>query len=169
MADYVIGIDPSGNWEQGKGTTGWCVVDKAGQLVEFGSLHAQSAECAMEYFDNHIRLLSVLAQKYPNSVLSIEDYILYADKATQQINSKFETPQLLGVIKYWAWQNGLPLYIRTASVAKKRWTDEILEHKGLITKNGSRWFSQGVSTCDHERDAMRHALHCLNFELKGDE
>ena len=51
---YVLGIDPSGNFFEGKGTTGWCVFDIVkDKVVECGSLYASRAKSQEAYWWAH--------------------------------------------------------------------------------------------------------------------
>lgn len=168
---YVLGIDPSGNYYEGKGITGWCVFDtKLDRVIECDSIKAAMAKSQLAYWYAHIELIRHCTERYGknNVIVSMEDYVLYSHQAKAQINSAMETSQLIGVIKMRCWLYGIPLYMRTASRVKKRWTDHILCLKGYLRKSGSSFFvdCKAKVTCDHERDAIRHAVHCATFELK---
>lgn len=169
---YVLGIDPSGNFYEGKGITGWCVFDKVlDKVLECGSIKASLANSQLAYWYAHIELIRHVTKQYPEGsvAISMEDYVLYSNQAKAQINSAMETSQLIGVIKMRCWLYRLPLYMRTASQVKRRWADSILCHKNYIYQTGSSYFTECKTKvlCDHERDAIRHAVHCATFELKG--
>lgn len=171
MIEFILALDPSGQFNEGKGTTGYAILGVADNtLVEVGIISANSAECMEGYWLQHVLLLQRVLHQYPNCAVRLEDYLLYAHKAKNQIQSHMETPQLLGVIKYWCFVNNVKLFVRTASTVKNRWTDELLEHKGYIKKNGNSW-----SACCrnhltlHERDAIRHAVACYHFDLEKDD
>lgn len=166
----MLGIDPSGNFNEGKGTTGWCILDThTDKFLEVGAIQAAKCNCQQGYWFAHINMIEAMIKKYREAgiVVSMEDYVLYSHQAKAQINSAMETSQLIGVIKMLCYYKGIPLYMRTASQVKKRWTDHILCLKGYLRKSGSSFFAdcKGKVTCDHERDAMRHAVHCATFEL----
>lgn len=166
---YILGIDPSGNFNEGKGTTGWCLLDgKTKKILEIGSSSAKSYNSQMEYWEAHIALINLIVNIYTDVIISIEDYLLYANESASQINSKMETPQLLGVIKFHCYMSGIPLYIRKAAAVKKRWADHILKYEGYISKQKGHWYCSAskYALCDHERDAIRHAVHCNEFENK---
>ena len=167
---YVLGIDPSGNFFEGKGITGWCVFDIVkDKVVECGSLYASRAKSQEAYWWTHVVLINSMFNKYKAKgiVVSMEDYVLYARQAKAQINSGMETSQLIGVIKTHCWIKRIALYMRTASHVKRRWTDNILCNKGYIRKDRSSFFAdcKAKVLCEHERDAIRHAVHCATFEL----
>ena len=167
---YVLGIDPSGSFKEGKGTTGWCVYDrKVNKVIEIGSIRATGFDIAHEYWDAHLKILYYKHEQYgAELVVSIEDYMLYKNKTESQINSVMETSQLLGIIKHECWRTGITYYIRPAVQVKKRWTDAILIHKGILEPHNKHLCvaCRMSPTCDHERDAIRHAVHCAYFELE---
>lgn len=169
MYRYIIGYDPSGSFNEGKGTTGWCVYDTiTSTFIGVGSIRASKCETVDEYWEKHLTLLDQVYETYKHDIcLSIEDYILYAGTAESQINSTMETCQLLGVIKHHCWKVGMKYYIRPAVRVKARWNDTILIKKLLLTKVGKSYFiacRPDKVVCEHERDSMRHALHCAYFE-----
>mgnify|MGYP003415637950 CR=1 FL=1 len=59
----VLAIDPSGNFTEGKGTTGWAAFTKD-SLVLCGQIKAE-AECFTnqhEYYNRHIELIKTINQ-----------------------------------------------------------------------------------------------------------
>ena len=90
----------------------------------------------------------------------VEEYILYAQKAAAQINSHFETSQLIGVIRLYCWQNNIPVFSRPAARAKPRWTDEILVHKGILSEED---VVNGYSP--HIKDSIRLIPNLLSVPL----
>lgn len=159
---YVLGIDPSGAFNEGKGTTGMCLLSKAKyyRLDRAWEIRAKDFFSAEQYWYEHLRYIERIHKQHPNLVVSFEEYILYAQKAAAQINSHFETSQLIGVIRLYCWQNNIPVFSRPAARAKPRWTDEILVHKGILSEED---VVNGYSP--HIKDAIRHAMHCIAFEL----
>ena len=97
--------------------------------------------------------------------------MLYGDRATAQINSRLETPQLLGIIKYECYKRGLFIYIQTALQVKIRWNDDVLIKKGFINKKGNKYRIGSVTVSDHVRDSIRHGVHYMtyNSKYKGEE
>lgn len=172
---YVIGVDPSGNFIEGKGTTGLAVYDiKTDKIVDVEYVSAKYAEDQVGYWEDVLKAIDVFINKYNKNrcVLAVEDYLLYANTARAQINSTFETPQLIGVIKY-AYRNVLPVLFRNANTAKTRWTDEILLKKKYVFIDKRLGYciynDEGklVQVIEHSRDAVRHAIYCGKFEIKG--
>ena len=166
---YTMGIDPSGAFREGKGTTGWCILDnRTNKLLRVGTISAKDYPTDMEYWQAHLDKIDLIHKHYKCLALSIEDYILYKNHAMSQVNSQLETVQLLGIIKLHCYKNDINVFIRPAVAVKKRWADEILLHKGIITKVGARFTvpDSKQSICEHERDSIRHAMHFNTFENK---
>lgn len=164
---WIIALDPSGAFYEGKGTTGYSVFHAdENKFIDKGVIKAQGYQYAEAYWDKHLQLLNNIIfsargkrlHKPEKTIVVIEDYLLYAQKAQDQINSRFETSKLIGIIQHWCYKHNIPYYMETASTVKTRWTDEILEHKGYLKKKGQRW-----EVCEHTRDSMRHAIHFATF------
>ena len=166
---YTMGIDPSGAFHEGKGTTGWCILDnRTNTLLRVGTISAKDYPTDVQYWQEHLDRIDWMRKHYKSFAISIEDYILYKNHAMAQVNSQLETVQLLGIIKMHCYKNNIPVYIRPAVAVKKRWSDEILVHKGVIAKVGIRFMvpNSKQSICEHERDSIRHAMHFNTFENK---
>lgn len=163
-------MDPSGNFEEGKGTTGIAVLDPYGHLVEAVEIEAKEYDSMLCYWAGVLEYVNSLRVYFKETykghiALSIEDYVLYQHKALSQSNSKLETSKLIGALMMWAHNNQVPVYMRNASIAKKRWTNEILEFAGYLGPDGSMPNKPGQRVPKHAMDAVRHAVHCHNFEL----
>ena len=86
---YILSFDPSGNWEEGKGTTGWVLYCPGNQkVVKFGIICAKHYESQAEYWDAHVQLIDGMSGY--NLELVIEDYLLYSQCAQSQIQSRLE-------------------------------------------------------------------------------
>lgn len=161
----ILALDPSGSFYEGKGTTGWCLFDTMlMQPIRTGALYATDYTCMEEFWEAHIKLLESFAMPY---MLVIEDYLLYGNKVDSQINSRMETPKLIGVLQHHCWLTHQSYYMQTASEVKTRWTDEILVHKGILVRTG-RCFALSVNPKEvinrHCKDAVRHATHYAYFK-----
>lgn len=176
---YVIGIDPSGNYEEGSGTTGTAIFDlKTDEIIHTDSIPATNFSCPEEFWHEHKYYLegNVLFIDEP-TVVVIEDYLLYNSKAVHQVNSRFETCQLIGILKDFLWYNNIPYRMQRAVDVKNRWTDEILEKKGYIVRvadtksfehcHGHSGYALPSNKehrlMSHELDAIRHAVHFGKF------
>lgn len=170
-AKYIIGIDPSGAFNEGKGTTGLAVLNThTNEIAYTGWIAAVNFPTLEAYFDAHIEWLADCVQRYQDTVVSIEDYILYADHATAHTNTHLETSQLLGLIKWWCYKNNITYTIRPAAAVKSRFTNNILKREGYIFEAaGGKLFTKvrkSNNLSNHELDAIRHAAYCYKFELK---
>lgn len=165
MNDYILSLDPSGAYCEGKGTTGWCLYDaRKEQFILKGSLSAITAKSDADYWHQHIQLIELLRQSYPIALL-VEDYVLYAHKADAQINSRFETSQLIGVIKHYAYIEGIPMYMQCAAEVKTRWANPILVKKGILHQRKNKFYLKNIEdpVSKHELDSIRHAVHFNTF------
>jgi len=159
---FVLAFDPSGNYNEGKGTTGWCLYDtETCKIAKFGAIKAYKYESLMDYWNAHIKLIDDLSG-YAMTVV-IEDYLLYSNRADSQINSRLETPKLIGMLQYELYMRGIDVVFQNAALVKTRWADYILEHKGLIQKQNDGYYIGLIKLSDHSRDAIRHALHYATF------
>jgi hypothetical protein len=161
----VLAIDPSGSYFEGKGTTGWAIIDsETKKLVNYGSVRAADYSTVNFYYQ------AVGALIKPNMKVVIEEYLLYANKAKQQINSKMETSKLIGYLQMRCYELNVQYSMQLAGEVVKRWADHILVHKGIIKQANGKlrnlYYALGRITNDHERDAMRHAMHYITFKLK---
>ena len=169
---YILGIDPSGTFDEGKGTTGLAVMDsKKNKIIYTGFIKAVNYDSQEKYFHAHLQWLDECKERYKNDIIiSLEDYVVYATKVQNHINSHLETAQLIGLLKWYAWYTGIVLTIRLATAAKTRFNNEILEHLGYIYceqgPKGFNWFTPGkrVPLFTHEQDAIRHAVYCYKFD-----
>lgn len=183
---FVVGIDPSGNYKEGNGTTGIAVFDKEANKVialrEVCNHDYTSWEAAFSNTEN--KIWDLLEFHMPeesnrfNTAFVIEDYLLYGSKANSQINSYLETPRLIGYLGVSLWEYGMPVAYQKAVDVKKRWSDEILEHHKYIVRTGNNKtyehchgtspFSveldgEMVQLKSHHLDAIRHAVHYAHF------
>lgn len=162
MSRYILAFDPSGNFNEGKGITGWVLLDtQTNKICKFGYVSASMCKNQFDYWDRHITLIDSCAGYNPDIV--VEDYLLYGNRAENQINSRLETPQLIGVIKYECYKRNIRVHIQTAQLVKTRWSDDILVRKGYLRKQGRSYYIGNVLVADHIKDALRHAVHHKTF------
>jgi hypothetical protein len=161
----IIALDPSGAFAEGKGTTGWCLIDGASihPVVLCGELKANAFKTAEAYWQAHCDLIAYLCKTYNADVLVMEDYVLYADQAMSQVNSSFETSQLIGILKLECARNNLPVKMQRAGVVKPRWKNSILVFKGIVTQKGKFWYVRDQRINGHILDSIRHGIHYLTF------
>ncbi len=168
----ILAIDPSGNFNEGKGITGWCTIDEdTGQIKDFGTIDASTSIKMADHWNKHIELIGRYAWSEEKLTVVIEDYILYAHKMASQVNSRFETPKLIGVIEYHCAMEEIPLHFQTAVSVKRRWKNDLLAKKGFINikkyKKGANSYDvlyiNEVRINNHIADAIRHCVHYYMF------
>lgn len=170
--EYILALDPSGSYTEGKGTTGYVLINADEKLIETGALSAKHYKCAEEYWDAHAALIKYFHEKYKkNLIVIIEEYILYRERSRNQTNSKMETCRLIGVIQHTCWKLKQDYSMQLAAAVKTRWSDELLQREQIIYKsNGSFYHTASNKSLKlkHIRDAFRHAIHyavCKNKEF----
>lgn len=151
----ILAIDPSGNFEEGKGQTGWSLFDEDGKIERFGLISAKNYNNKHEYWHTHAHLIETIQ---PDFVV-FERFVLYATKAKSQINSEMETPKLIGFLEMTLYYQNIPYTTQLAAEAKTRYTDDILVYKKYIRKDGNgRYYIDGINVAGHVIDSMRHGL-----------
>jgi Holliday junction resolvasome RuvABC endonuclease subunit len=164
----ILGIDPSGAFKEGKGTTGFALLDDDGTPINHYVIEAHAYESRWAYWSAVINSILTVVDKY-GAYVSMEDYVLYGSSAKAQINSQMETSKLIGAIEQALWEHNITVFMRNASQVKGRWADKILEHKGILVKHGNGHTCAGKVINQHAKDALRHAVHCYYFELNKKE
>lgn len=159
----ILSFDPAGNFLEGKGTTGWAMYYE-NVLTSVGQISAQTFDSRFEYWQAHINLIEALE---PDIVI-IENYTLYAFTKEAQIGSELETPQLIGVLKYYLNEHEIPFHLQHAKV-KNRYSNKILLHKKIIsqTSENKRYYAVGIPISGHILDAIRHAEFFIQFNMEN--
>lgn len=163
---HILALDPSGNFNEGKGTTGWVLMNYKEKLIASGAIAAKDYNSIEEYWDEHIELILHNAERYREGlVVVIEDYVLYRDKASSQTNSRMETCRLLGLLQYICKMHNISLVFQLATTVKHRWSNELLCREKIFfeDRDGLRHTDSGFRmNLPHIQDAFRHAIHyCL--------
>jgi hypothetical protein len=160
-----LSIDPSGNFTEGKGKTGWSLFFKeglSGDTFSFGTIKAEDYTTRVDYW--YAVAMKIVTEK--PAVLIVEDYRLYNTAATGaavQSFSQMETPRLLGIIEQTAQMNSIPIVFQMASTTTP-YSDDKLQKLGIIKKEKNRWWFRGTAINDHERSSLRHLLRHLDKE-----
>lgn len=161
--NYIFALDPSGNFNEGKGTTGWVLIDAEENLIERGYISAKDYACAEEYWNAHLDLIHKYNRMYKSELIVVmEDYVLYRDRSKDQTNSKMETSRLIGVLQWRCWKIRQPYSMQLAVSVKQRWSDDLLLRENIIYRDGRNLIhtKSGISLgLSHTRDAFRHAIH----------
>lgn len=163
---YFLAFDPSGSFDEGKGTTGWVLMDYAETLIDKGAIYAEDFKCKEEYWNAHIDLIRHCRERYGKDLLVvIEEYLLYRDRYRSQTNSKMETCRLIGLMQWYCWSTTQCYSMQTAASVKDRWSDDLLIREGIIRKDRSGKYVHITSNYSlalgHTRDAFRHAIHYI--------
>jgi hypothetical protein len=158
----VLAIDPSGNFTEGKGTTGWAVVSTDKKVISCGQILAEHYETKFDYWRAVLNIIKFTKFDY----IVVEDFLLYKDKSQSQINSRFETPKLIGIIELLCNDLGIKCNLQRAVDVKTRWKDDILVFKNWIQRNGNKYYAGGVLISEHIRDAIRHGVHFVTFKVE---
>ena len=173
MYKYILAFDPSGSFNEGKGTTGWVLMNFKEELLERGYTPASDYKCPEEYWNGVLSVLYKYHKRYRDDlIVVIEDYVLYRDRSDSQTNSQMETCRLIGVLLWTCWKLKQPYSLQLAASVKNRWSDELLLREGIIHKEGRNLIhtQSGLSLgLIHTRDAFRHAQHyavCRNNKTK---
>ena len=162
-------MDPSGSYNEGKGTTGYCLFDvRQNRILKASSIKASKYVSQNDYWNEHTTLITNCFVNFKNLIVVLEDYVLYADKAKTQINSKMETCRLLGILQNHCNSLKIPCFLELASAVKQRWNDKVLCYKGYMQKRKNTYFVNDTVVDRHAKDAIRHAVHYKTFYNKGD-
>lgn len=167
----VLALDPSGNYYEGKGTTGWCLATN-GYIYSAGQVYAAEHPTQMEYWSAVVRLIKKAYQNLKEDqelVVVCEDYRLYASASSAQINSNLETPQLIGAIKWACHILNVPIVLQMAAEVKNRWNNEVLIDQKIISKDYDTpgWHCGKIALSTHSLDALRHCIHYNTFKVKA--
>lgn len=159
----ILAIDISGNYEEGKGTTGYCIGNADGTIIELGEIKAADYPSRMDY---HNAVISLALNNSKSDIIVCENFRLYQHKAQAQVHSQLETPRIIGALEYCAWVERKPIYFQMASDVKKRFSDDIMLEKKIIQKHKNAYYFNFIKTNDHMRDAMRHLYYFVRYRLK---
>lgn len=171
----ILAFDPSGNFNEGKGVTGFAVLDsESGKIIKYGEIDASESLSAEAHWERHLKYIEYMHAEHPNLIVVCEDYMLYANRAASQINSRFETVKLIGNMQLFCWRNGIRFELQTAVSVKRRWPNYLLAKKEYLTTKSYTKGDKSYEVCyikdekvvDHIVDAIRHAVHYYTFHVK---
>lgn len=154
----VLSFDPSGNYNEGKGTSGYAISVDNSLPFMLGDIKSEGFSSRQAYWYDHSNLIKVTNP----DVVVIESYKLFGHKSKQQIGSILETPQMIGYLEMVCWELNIPVIYQDPST-KLRHTDEILTKLEILTKHGNKHYYKGESTNLHMRDALRHNIYFVKY------
>jgi hypothetical protein len=164
----TIAIDPSGNFEEGKGHTGIAVIDDCDwENVKVLGVNAKDYTSRHRYWNGVLSAIS--AQCDVPAKVVIESYVTRMNGFT--IGKQSETAMLIGVIVWNLEKWEIPYEFQAPSAAKTRFKDELLPKYypklQLDTSTGkNRYLYDGRLISDHIRDAMKHLLYFKRYKEK---
>jgi hypothetical protein len=153
----LLSFDPSGNFHEGKGTTGYATFQDR-ELIGFDEIKSDGFENQMQYWWEHLQVI----KKIDPSLVLIESYKLFEHKAQSQSWSAMETPQLIGAMQMFCWNWGIPVDFQDPA-QKQGVNDERLTKLGYFEKKSNRYYCQGRLTNLHMRDAIRHGIFYYRY------
>jgi hypothetical protein len=159
----VLSLDPSGNYNEGSGTTGWALFED-GEIVEFGTISASDSQSLEGYWSTHEQLIVL---KQPNIVVC-ESFRLFSHKQKAQTWSQMETPQLIGYLRMMCWKRNIKIVFQSPS-DKVRVSDPILVKMGVFEMKGKNHYCMRKPTNLHMRDAIRHGVFFHKYKKEGVE
>jgi hypothetical protein len=162
----ILAIDPSGNFEEGKGKTGIAISYNGWECVKTYTVDAAKYSNRMSYWDAVIeyvhKLLKIREEGYDIHVV-IEKYVMRNNGFT--IGKMPETVMLIGLLIYFCEKNGIKYTLQTPSQVKKRYSNEHLTKlfPQITYKNNRYQLEKSKILNDHERDALKHLAFYKNY------
>lgn len=157
----TVAIDPSGNFDSGKGHTGIATMDGCDfNTIAVQSVNAKDYATRLEYWN---AVLDTAIQTVP-CMYVIESYVVRSNGFT--IGKMPETAMLIGVLIHRLETLGLPYVFQSPSMAKTRFKDDLLPYyiPKFIKNEHGRYMLDGKPTNDHERDALKHLLFYKRYK-----
>lgn len=161
----TITIDPSGNFEEGKGHTGIArMSNNDWSTVETSSINAKTFDDRHTYWSAVKKVIQDAHLNGEKFQVVIESYVTRMNGFT--IGKMPETAMLIGVLVYFCEMYNIPYYFQNASQAKTRFKDEQLPNyiPNLELRDTGRYYLNGKLINDHERDALKHLLYFKRYK-----
>lgn len=161
----TIAIDPSGNFEEGKGHTGVaCILNEDPKTFATKSISAKAYDDRCTYWQEVLNCIKNVYEGGQKLQVVIESYVMRANGFT--IGKMPETAMLIGVLVFYCEQHNIPYYIQQPSQAKARFKDELLLKyiPDLELRETGKYYLRGRLTNDHERDALKHLLFFKKYK-----
>lgn len=138
----IMGFDPGG-------TTGYCV----GRIDNTLTLGFEVVRCNVIQWDDRIPAVKALLHHYRPSLCIVEDFVLYASKAKDQIGKRFPSVLVIGILEAYLHELSLnPMVLRLASTISR--TEIPKAHQSSIPQ-------LDAVTREHAMDAYKHIRHYL--------
>ena len=170
----ILGLDPSGTYKYGSGTTGYSVVSthlNKIKIIEMETIRAKNFLTKEEYYKAHIELI----KKHKPNLIICENFILYAHSMRALSNQEMETSELIGYLEGKANEMNIEFIRQNAQLIKgllttkpdvfKNMVSESSGNKDLdykINKSGSLlWTFKEKRVVSHSLDSLRHVIYYL--------
>lgn len=161
---YIF-IDPSGNFEDGKGHTGIAtMIDDDWSTLKVTSLAAKNYKTRLDYWKAIITVVQTLiVVAHNNATVIIESFQIRTNGFL--IGKMPETIMLIGAIVWELEQVDIPYKFQTPTQAKSRFKDESLPRyiPNLELRANKRYYLNGKMINDHVRDALKHLLYFKRY------
>lgn len=167
---YIF-IDPSGNFEDGKGHTGIVtLIDDDWSTLKTCSINAKEYKCRLDYWTSIIGLMKKAIYLAVNSeaTVIIESFQIRSNGFL--IGKMPETVMLIGAMVWELEHMKIPYRFQTPSQAKSRFKDEKLPKyiPNLELRPNGRYYLDNKMINDHIRDALKHLLYYKRYgEVKN--
>lgn len=165
MTKIILAIDPSGNFEAGKGHTGLAWWYDAWENVTTLTVNAKAFTRRVDYWDAIVRHVENLKRSKDAGCdvhLVMEKYVTRSNGFTTGKVS--ETSMLIGVLTYLCEKYEIPYTMQSPSQAKTRYSDTSLcRMYDNLEQRGNRFYLNNRCINDHERDALRHLAFYKNY------
>lgn len=168
----ILAVDPSGSYQYGSGTTGWCLVEQETEkIIRLGQIKAKDFKTKDEYIEKHKELL-----EFKFDTLVIENFILYPSSASSLYNQELETSEIVGIMDSLAKSlNKKVVRQRALNIKSALKKPEILMN--IANKKQKQLLAEMISgriywTFDYKRisghivDSIRHAFYYINEQKK---
>ena len=171
----ILAVDPSGSFNYGSGTTGWCLVDKEKEkIIRLGAIKAKDFDKKDDYINKHKELL-----EFQFDTLVIENFILYPSSASSFYHQELETSEIVGIIESLAKSLGKEvvrqravdiktalkkpnILMRLVNRKQKQLTAEVIAGR-------TYWTFENKRVSNHIVDSIRHAFYYINKKRKEEE
>jgi hypothetical protein len=162
-------IDPSGNYNSGKGKTGisYVVYDESTNELLWDTLRMDTVS-AKNYTTRHDYWAEIMRKANGANELIIESFMIRSEGFL--VGTMPETIMLIGALTWELEKLKIPYIFQTPSQAKVRFKNEVLLRKvPNFTQVGDRFYFNGKQTNDHMRDSLRHLLYYTHYGKKKNE
>lgn len=162
---YIF-VDPSGNFNEGKGHTGIAsMTDDNWESLVLEDIAAKNYKSQMEYWHAVIGSIKALALMYGTKSchIIIESFQIRTNGFL--LGKMPETIMLIGALVWELSMLNISYTFQTPSQAKSRFKDDLLPRyiPNFEKRENGRFYYNGKQTNDHIRDALKHLLYYKKY------